>query len=426
MKQDKGISRRSFAALAGGGLAAAAAPAVLAQGKAPVKIGVLLPLSGPLATLGNDVYRGFQMAQEWVNAEGGVFGAPVEFAVADVPSSTEAVSQANRLISKDRVKVIVGSYASSISLPASQVAERNKVIYLEQGAVADEVTKRGFKYLFRMIYPATVLGAGAARFVTDTIAPGCGLELSKMKVALLTEDSANGSAIAEGAKGWLAKMNVNLVDATSYSYKTTDLSSMVQRYKSLQPDVLIACQYTPDCILFARQAREAGLNFKAVIGNGGGHNVGEYAEALMDDVNGVFNAGTSININPAGLTPEAAALFKRFHEEHRKKFNGREPSAHTGMGFTAMHLLLKRILPDAGAMDTEKIRAAALALDLPAGSTIVGWGVKFDPLTQSNTRAFPTYDQWRSRKIVTIAPAPFGLAKPTAMPLPGWGKRGAI
>lgn len=170
------LSRRSFNALAGGSLAVGLAPTAFAQ-KPPVKIGVLLPLSGPLATLGNDVYRGFQLAQEWVNAEGGVFGQPVEFVVGDVPSSTEAVSQANRLISKDGVKVIVGSYASSISIPASQVAERNKVIYLEQGAVADEITKRGFKYLFRMIYPATELGMGAARFVTDTIAPGCGLEL---------------------------------------------------------------------------------------------------------------------------------------------------------------------------------------------------------------------------------------------------------
>jgi branched-chain amino acid transport system substrate-binding protein len=419
------LSRRSFNALAGGSLAAGLAPTAFAQ-KPPVKIGVLLPLSGPLATLGNDVYRGFQLAQEWVNAEGGVFGQPVEFVVGDVPSSTEAVSQANRLISKDGVKVIVGSYASSISIPASQVAERNKVIYLEQGAVADEITKRGFKYLFRMIYPATELGMGAARFVTDTIATGCGLELSKMKVALLTEDSSYGSAVAEGAKNWLNKKGVTIIDATSYSYKTTDMSSMVQRYKSVQPDVLIACQYTPDCILFARQSREAGLTFKAIIGNGGGHNVGDYADALQDDVNGVFNAGTSVNINPHGLTPEAAALFKRFHEEHLKKFSGRSPSAHTGMGFTAMHLLLKRLLPDAGAMDPEKIRKAALALDLPVGSTIVGWGVKFDPATQNNTRAFPTYDQWRARKIVTIAPEPFGLGKPVAMPLPGWGKRGSI
>lgn len=421
----KPITRRSFNSLAGGAVATLATPAVWAQ-KEPIRIGVLLPMSGPLATLGNDVYRGFQLAQEWANAEGGVFGQPVEFAVADVPSSTEAVSQCNRLISRDRVKVIVGSYASSISLPASQVAERNKVLYLEQGAVADDITKRGFKYLFRMIYPATELGAGAARFATDVAIPGCGLDLAGAKVALLTEDSANGTAIAEGAKAWLAQKKVQIVDATSYSYKTTDMSSFVQRYKSLQPDILIACQYTPDCILFARQSREAGLNFKAVIGNGGGHNVGDYADALLDDVNGIFNAGTSVNINPAGLTPEAAALFKRFHELHPKRFEGRLPSAHTGMGFTAMNLLLKRLLPAAGEMDVEKIRQAALALDLPAGSTIVGWGVKFDPKTQSNTRAFPTYDQWRARKIVTIAPEPFGLAKPVAMPLPAWGQRGSI
>jgi branched-chain amino acid transport system substrate-binding protein len=422
---DNKITRRGFNQLAGGALAVAAAPAVLAQGTS-IKIGVLLPLSGPLATLGNDVMRGFQMAQEWANAEGGVFGQQVELVVADVPSSTEAVSQANRLISKDGVKVIVGSYASSISIPASQVAERNKVIYLEQGAVADEVSKRGFKYLFRMIYPATELGVGAARFATDTIAPGCGIDLSKLKVALLTEDSSYGSSVAEGAKAWLAKKGITPIDATSYSYKTTDLSSMVQRYKSIQPDLLIACQYTPDGILFARQAREAGLNFKAMLGNGGAHNVNDFADALLDDVNGIFNAGTSVNINPKGLTPETAVLFKRFHEGHVKKYAGRTPSAHTGMGFTAMNLLLKRILPDAGSMDVEKIRTAALALDMPVGSTIVGWGVKFDPTTQNNTRAFPTYDQWRARKIVTIAPDPFGLDKPVAMPLPEWGKRGSI
>lgn len=424
MKTHK-ISRRGFNQLASGALAVAAAPAVFAQ-KPPIKIGVLLPLSGPLATLGNDVMRGFQIALDWANAEGGVFGQQVEFSIGDVPSSTEAVSQANRLISKDGVKVICGSYASSISIPASQVGERNKVIYLEQGAVADEVTKRGFKYLFRMIYPATELGIGAARFVTDTIAPGCKLDLSKIKVAILNEDSSYGSSVAEGAKSWLAKKGITPVDVTGYSYKTTDMSSMVQRYKSLQPDVLIACQYTPDGILFSRQSREAGLNFKAIIGNGGAHNVNDFADALLDDVNGIFNAGTSVNINPKGLTPETATLAKRFHEEHMKKYNGRTPSAHTGMGFTAMHLLLKKLLPDAGAMDTEKIRAAALALDLPIGSTIVGWGVKFDPVTQNNTRAFPTYDQWRARKIVTIAPEPFGLDKPVAMPLPDWGKRAAI
>lgn len=421
------ISRRTFNLLAGGTALTLAAPHVRrAHAADPAKIGVLLPLSGPLASLGNDVHRGFQLAQDFINSEGGVFGRDVEFVVADVPGSTEATSQATRMITNDKVKVIVGSYASSISFAASQVAERNKVIYLEQGAVADDITKRGFKNLFRLIYPATELGRGAARFATDTAMPGCGLDPAQARVALLYEDSSYGTAVGEGARTWLAEKGVNIVDETSYSYKTTDLSSVVQRYKSLAPDVLIVCQYTPDGILFWRQAREANLQVKAMIGNGGAHNVNEFADALGDDVNGVFNAGTSVFINPEGLTPEAAALFKRFHEEHPKKFGGRIPSAHTGMGFNAMWLLTKHILPAAGEMDAQKIREAALALDMPVGSTIVGWGVKFDPKTQNNTRAFPTYDQWQGKQIRTVAPDPFGIASPKAMPLPGWGQRADI
>src|SRR5690606_40228857 len=63
---------------------------------------------------------------------------------------------------------------------------------------------------------------------------------------------------------------------------------------------------------------------------------------------------------------------------HEKRFDGRKASAHTGMGFNAMWTVLKDILPAAGSMDTQAIREAALALDKPIGSTIVGWGVKFD------------------------------------------------
>ncbi|WP_342641755.1 ABC transporter substrate-binding protein [Rhodoligotrophos ferricapiens] len=422
------ISRRGFGALVGGaGLSVLGAPYVRRGYAAePIKIGVLLPLSGPLASLGNDVYRGFELARDFVNAEGGINGSPIEFVTADVPSSTEATSQATRLITNDRVKVILGSYASSISFAASQVAERNRVVYFEQGAVADDITKRGFKHLFRFIYPASELGRGAAQFTTDTIMPGLGLAPDKAKVALLYEDSSYGTAVGEGAKSLLAEKNVQVVDSTSYSYKTTDLSSQVQRYKSLQPDILIVCQYTPDGILFWRQAREAQLNVKAMIGNGGAHNVNEFAEALGDDVNGIFNAGTSVYINPQGLAPETAALFKRFHEEHPKKYNGRAPSAHTGMGFNAMWIVTKEILPKAEDLDTEAIREVALALDKPIGTSIVGWGTKFDPETQNNTRAFPTYDQWQGKKIHTVAPDPFGISTPKGMPLPAWGQRGNI
>lgn len=423
------ITRRTFGkyAIAAAGASTLSMPFVSAARADDVaKLGVLLPLSGPLASLGNDVMRGFELAKDLVNEDGGVFGKPAELVVVDVPSSTEATSQATRLITTNNVKVIMGSYASSISFAASQVAERNKVVYFEQGAVANDITERGFKYLFRFIYPASELGGGAARFMLDTVAPKLDIAAGDLKVALLYEDSSYGTAVGESARAVLSEAGVQVVDATSYSYRTTDLSSMVQRYRQLQPDVLIVCQYTPDGILFWRQAREAGLSVKAMIGNGGAHNVNEFADALGDDVNGILNAGTSVYINKDGLTPETAVLFERFHSEHEKRFEGRMASAHTGMGFNAMWTVLKDILPAAGSMDTQAIREAALALDKPIGSTIVGWGVKFDPETQNNTRAFPTFDQWQSRQIKTVAPDPFGISEVKAVPLPGWGERGDI
>jgi len=401
-------------------MACAAAPA-----QAEIKLGVLLPLTGPLASLGNDVNMGFELARDLINAKGGVNGEKVTFATADVPGSNEATSQANRLITRDKVNVILGSYASSISFAASQVAERNGVIYIEQGAVADDITKRGFKNLFRFIYPATELGKGGAQYATDKIVPQLGIPLEKVRFAIMNEDSSYGAAVAEGARKWLQEKGAQVVAQAAYSYKTTDLFSIVQRLKSAEPDILIACSYTPDGILFWRQAREANLNLKALVGNGGAHNIPDFAKALGNDVNGIFNAGTSAYFSAEGLTPEAAALFKTFHAEYEKKFN-RKPSAHSAMGFNAMWVVLSEVLPAAGGTDPKKVRETLLALDKPVGSTIVGWGVKFDPATGNNTRAFPMIDQWQDQEIRTIFPETFGLTKKITVPLPAWGERANV
>ena len=320
----------------------------------------------------------------------------------------------------------MGSYSSAVSFAASQVAERNRVIYLEEGAVADDITARGFKNLFRMLYRASTLGEYSAKFVVERMIPGVGLTLASAKVALLYENSSYGSAVGERAAQHLKANGVQVVDATSYDYKTNDMSSVVQRYKSLQPDILILCQYSPDAILFWRQAREANLEIKGAIGNGGGHSLPEFAQALGDDVNGVFNLGITAEFNTAGLLPEASDLYRRFHDEHAKQFAGRVASAQTGLGFNGMWALLKEILPRAGSLDVDKIREAALALDLPAGSGILGWGTKFDPVTHDNVRAVPFVEQWQRKEVRVIGPAEFAQTQTVVMPLPPWGRRGGI
>ncbi len=167
------ITRRDFGAVVAGAAAGIAAPSIVRAADSTTKIGVLLPMTGPLASLGTDVFRGLSVARDFINAEGGLFGGPVEFVTADVPDSTAATSQATRLITSDRVKIIVGSYSSAVSFAASQVAERNRIILFtwEEGPVADDITSRGFKNLFRMLYRASTLGEHSARFVIDKMIP---------------------------------------------------------------------------------------------------------------------------------------------------------------------------------------------------------------------------------------------------------------
>ncbi|HSB04676.1 MAG TPA: ABC transporter substrate-binding protein, partial [Thermodesulfobacteriota bacterium] len=114
------------------------------QAQTEVKIGTIFPLTGPLALLGNESFEASDLAREMVNEKfGGVWGKKVAYVKADAPDPTSGTNEANRLITQENMKVLMGTYSSSISLAASAVAERNKVIYLEVIAASDEINQRG-------------------------------------------------------------------------------------------------------------------------------------------------------------------------------------------------------------------------------------------------------------------------------------------
>ncbi len=91
-------------------------------GAEEIRIGILNPLSGPLAPLGQDSTLGAELAAELVNERGGVAGRKVTLVKADAPTATAAVTEANRLITQEGVRIIAGAYGSSIALAASAEA----------------------------------------------------------------------------------------------------------------------------------------------------------------------------------------------------------------------------------------------------------------------------------------------------------------
>ena len=116
----------------------------------PIKIGVLLPFTGPLATNGIETWEAMQIAREMINERGGVNGRKIEDLQGDATTPNAAISETERLISKEGIKITTGSFASPIAIAVSQAAERNGAFHWETTGAAEIITRRGFKYTFQV------------------------------------------------------------------------------------------------------------------------------------------------------------------------------------------------------------------------------------------------------------------------------------
>ncbi len=394
-----------------------------AAAKEVIKIGVLLPFTGPLAFGGNEVFKGYEVARIEQNAKGGLFGKEIEFVKGDAIDAKVAVSEAERLITVENVKIILGTFSSVLAFAASTVAEKNKVIYWETGSVADKINERGYKYLFRFCPPATKLAQAAARFGTVIAPEMLNVPIKDWKVAVIGEDSSYGKSVCETVKEVVVKSGAQLVAYEFYDANTKDLSSLILRLKTKSPDALIPTSYINDGILLHRQMKQMGLNVKVFVGTGNGHNTDKLKEAVGNDVNGVICAGwPSPTINPdyAKGFPNFLALYKAQWKEDIQ-------SPHSFGNYNGAWLLW-RALEAARSTDPEGIRNAAVALDKPEGYLPIGWGVKFAGPNETNAgqniRADWFTEQWQNGKLNTIWPKQ-AMAKgiKVMMPFPKWSER---
>ena len=204
-----------------------------------IKIGTIFSRTGPLANLGLESWRGAELARIIQNQQGGILGKKIVFVNGDAVDPKAAVSEVERLCTVEKVSVILGSFSSSISLAASAKADQNKVVYWELGAVGDQVTKRGLKYVFRTGPTGSDLGRDQLRFAVDVLAQKIGKTKDTIRIASIYEDSAYGTACAEGIRDMAQKTGVKLVMDQSYNFKASDLSSLVMRVKATTTDVIL-------------------------------------------------------------------------------------------------------------------------------------------------------------------------------------------
>lgn len=378
----------------------------------PIKVGVLLPLTGPLSPLGKEMLNGYQLARQMINEQGGIDGRQVEFEVSDAPTPEAATSVAGSLSSNKDISVIMGSYSSSIAIPASAVASRNQKVYWETGGISAEITGRGLPFIFRTLVSSNlpVYANAVNDFLTDVAAPKLGTEVKSLRFGMSHTDDAFGTAASEAFTKLAAAEGFNLVATESYSASTSDLSSVVQKMKSAQVDVLYAIGGVTDAILITRQSDELGFKPKLIIGNGAGFSDKGFAPGAGAAAEGVVvSDAVPLNISNELLSDDMSPTYNEFVEGY-EKMAGYKPLTHATLGFAGAMVLFQNVLPEADAADPSSLVDAAKKVDIQPGGTVAGFGVKFDE-TGQNERAGWYYQQYQKGELVAVAPKEFAAGE---------------
>jgi branched-chain amino acid transport system substrate-binding protein len=417
----------AFGGIAIFGLAAAAE----AQDK-KIKIGVIYDLTGPFAGAGSELqYTGAKIMMDYFIKKGGVEGYQIEPIYADSQSKPDvAINEAVRLVEKENVDMLLGFYSSAQCVPvAARVEQLKKFMWITTCISTAVLEGRHLKYVFRPQTSGQLYGKQATDFIANYSKEKFGKDPKDLRVAIIHEDGAYGVDVSKGDELGAKKHGFNIVLKEGYSVSAPDLSALVTKLKRARPDVVFHTGYNPDITLLLRQAREQGLKFGALVGQGAGYGVYEkLKESLGPDANYLFNIDP-ISIwltNEKTLDPKLPPIIKMVGEEFDKVKPGVAiRSAHVGMAASNTYLFMTEVLPRAiktyGGIDADALRKAAMDVDLQEGGTMLGFGVKFegpdDPIAGQNDRAFPVIIQYVDDKPYVVWPKSQQMREPV-LPLP--------
>lgn len=313
---EKGITRRDFLKTTGlaGAVAAAGSmgfPNIL-RGAAPpeIAIGHIHPLSGFLAFDGQEMKNAVMFGVKQVNDAGGIKslgGAKLKLLDGDSEGKPEkAISEVERLHRAGAV-AITGCYQSAVTIVATQTAEKLGVSFVVGVGSAEDITKRGFKFTFRVQPTSSMFVEQGLRYITE-IASAANEKLKT--IAYLHENTQFGTSLADFTVEFAPKFGLEVSSRVPYSTKAADFSTEVGKIKAANADLIFDSGYFGDGVRVLRAMRSMRVKTKAIVGIANGafshpkfiEELGELAENVMD---------SNYQINPiSSFAKETLASFK--------------------------------------------------------------------------------------------------------------------
>jgi branched-chain amino acid transport system substrate-binding protein len=405
-------------------LGLAAAPG--AQTK-EVVIGVIYPMTGPVAQIGIDAKNVINVALDIINNDmdvklplgkgvglPGLGGAKVRVVVVDHQGKPDlGLSEAERLITQEKVHALFGTYFSSVTNTASQVAERMGVPLVNADSSSPALTERGFKWFFRTSPHDGHFSQVMFDFMQDFEKKR---NVKFKSVAILNEDTTFGTDSAKVQEELAKKYAYEVVAKIPFRTGTTSLDAEIGRLKSANADVLLPSLYTSDAILLTRTARNLDYNPKMIIAQDAGYTDPKFVTEMGKQAEGAITRAP-FALDLAAKKP----LIPVVNEMFKKVSGGRELSDVSARVFTGF-LTLVDAINRAGSTDPGAIQKALRETNIPADQLIMPWtSVRFDDKGQ-NAGVRAILQQLQGGAYHTIYPLELA-SKDAIYPIPKWSER---
>jgi branched-chain amino acid transport system substrate-binding protein len=381
----------------------AGAPALRAQSKT-FTVGIPLPLTGAEAKFGEIEKQAYEMAIEEINAKGGVKGVKLALDIQDSGGKPEtATAIVEKFITVDKYPIVVGEYTSQCSYAVAGIAEKYKVPYLVVTGAADKITQQGWKYVYRMNPPSSLYNMGVFSFFEQVAKP--------KSIAILYENTDFGSSTSKAMKEYCDAHGVKVVLSEGYSAGGVDFKPILQKVKSLRPDIIYMVSYLMDASLLMRQSKELDINPQAFIGGAAGHTLPEFLENAADASEYCYSATLW---TPQVKFPGAKEFFDNF----KKKYN-KETDYHGAEAYAAVYVLADTV-KRAKSLTPEDLRAALAETNMMTAFGLIkftSWG-QFTNQNKMDTLVL----QVIGKKYETVWPKDAASAK-YVYPVPRWRER---
>ena len=383
----------------------------------PVKVGVIYPLTGALAKPGRDARTCITMAVEEANLKGGIKslgGARIDVVWADNRGDPKVgAAEAERLITEEGVCMLVGSYSSSCTATASEVAERYGIPFLNPESTSFRLVERDLEWFFRTTPDDAFFAISFFDLMDELKAEHPDIPMKR--IAIVFENTLWGADCGEVQKKYAEEYGYEVVEFIPYEHKTIDLHPEAAKLAAAAPDAILITSYLSDAILWTKTWRELDFNCNLILSMDVGFVDPGYFEAVGTDGDYIINrelfCADLVEKKPA--IAEAETLFFERTGEH---LTGTPARAYTAA------LLMIDVLERAGATDPESIRTALRETDWPAEKVPLTWdGIKFDERGQ-NILGKGILVQTFDAKPYTVWPTEWATRE-LVFPMPTWAER---